>query len=190
MQDHLNKTTIGPQQNVEDLSTIKDGQIISALICMTDITGFARISQSENMETLYKLLQNFALITSKKIEGTAGKIIKYIGDSSLIIFPENSVDEGVNVLLELKNELEGFFKENGYNNKITFSMHFGEVIAGKFPPIDNFDILGDTINIAFMLDRGNYRGRFIITPQVFRKLKPETRKKFHKFTPPVVYLAE
>lgn len=174
---------------MQDLSTIKEGQIISALVCMTDITGFARISQSESMETLYKFLRDFADITSKKIEGTKGKIIKYIGDASLIMFPEDSVDEGVRILLELQNELEDSFKENGYNNKITFSLHFGEVIAGKFPPIDTIDILGDTINIAFMLDRGHYRGRFVITPQVFRKLKPETRKRFHKFTPPVVYLA-
>ncbi|MBN2535203.1 MAG: adenylate/guanylate cyclase domain-containing protein [Spirochaetales bacterium] len=174
---------------MQDLTTVKDGQKISALICMTDIIGFSQISQSQNMEILYKFLKDFASITFKKIERTAGKIIKYIGDSSLIIFPDDSVDEGVQVLLELKDELEGYFKKNGFTNKITFCLHFGEVIAGRFPPFDSIDVLGDTVNIAFMLDRGHYRGGFVITPQVFRKLKPATRKQFHKFTPPVVYLA-
>ena len=50
--------------------------------------------------------------------------------------------------------------------------------------------IGDSVNNAAMLAGKDYRARFVITPQVFRKLKPETRKKFHKFTPPVVYIAE
>jgi hypothetical protein len=30
----------------------------------------------------------------------------------------------------------------------------------------------------------------VISPQAFRKLSPATRKSFHKYTPPVVYVAE
>jgi hypothetical protein len=49
-------------------------------------------------------------------------------------------------------------------------------------------------NIAALMPRSGpsnrYKGRFIITPQVLRKLKPETRKLVHKFTSPVVYILE
>ena len=175
---------------MQNFTTIKDGHKISALICMTDITGFARLSRSEDMETVYTILKDIAVISSKKIEETPGKIIKYIGDAALIIFPDGFVDEGVRVLLDFNAELEGYFKHKGYSNKVTFSLHFGEVILGRLPPFDSLDVFGDTVAIAFMLDRGAHSGRFVISPQVFRKLKPETRKRFHKFTQPVVYLAE
>jgi hypothetical protein len=49
--------------------------------------------------------------------------------------------------------------------------------------------LGEAVNIASMLGRGEHRGRLVISPQVFRKLSPETRKSFRKFTPPIVYVA-
>jgi len=167
-----------------------NGQIISALICMYDLSGFARFSRSVDMKTMYCLLRDVAAITSDNIQHTSGTIIKYIGDAALILFPEESVDEGVRILLVLKQELENHLKKMNYiTRNITFSLHFGEVIMGKLRPFDYMDVFGNTVNTAFLLDRGNYRGKFVISPQVFRKLKPETRKKFHKFTPPIVYLA-
>jgi len=35
-----------------------------------------------------------------------------------------------------------------------------------------------------------WKGRFTISPQLFRKLDAATRKSFHKYTPPVTYLAD
>jgi class 3 adenylate cyclase len=170
-------------------SHITNGQKIHALISVCDITGFARISREKGIEVIFTLMEDFTSLISRKMMNSSGKIIKYIGDSALIMFPENAVDEGVNLLLLLKEEIEAFFIKKGMNNRITFSLHFGEVIAGRFEPFHEIDILGDAVNIAFMIDRGAYRGRFVISPQVFRKLRPDTRKKFHKFTPPIVYLA-
>ena len=87
-------------------------------------------------------------------------------------------------------EIERLFKNKGLGNTLTFSFHFGEMVAGKIPPFETWDFGGEAINIAFSLDRGSYRAQFVITPQVFRKLAPPTRKLFHKHTPPIVYLSE
>jgi class 3 adenylate cyclase len=69
-------------------------------------------------------------------------------------------------------------------------VHFGETAIGPFGGSTELDVMGDSINVAARLGRGEHRGRFIISPQAFRKLKPETRKVFHKHTPPVVYVAD
>jgi hypothetical protein len=66
----------------------------------------------------------------------------------------------------------------------------GPVCLVRLPPVDKPDVLGETVNIAAMAGSSHRPGGFAITPQVFRKLEPETRKAFHKFTPPIVYLAE
>ncbi|MBN1699370.1 MAG: adenylate/guanylate cyclase domain-containing protein [Spirochaetales bacterium] len=175
---------------MKNFSTIPSGQKINTLICTCDVTGFARLSREKGIEAVLCLMNDFTSLVNERIKTSSGSIIKYIGDSALIIFPEDAVDEGVALLLSLKKDIETSFSRRNLRNRITFSLHFGEVIVARFKPFDTIDILGDAVNTAFLIDRGDYRGRFVITPQVFRKLKPETRKKFHKYTPPVVYLAE
>jgi adenylate cyclase len=167
-----------------------DGHKIRALICFTDISGFTGISRSKDPEEAYRILREFAAISTEEVQDTTGCIVKYIGDSSLIVFPEEDADRGVRTLLELKDRLDEILENRGYAQKVGFSLHCGELYVMRLPPFDSFDVVGDAVNIAATLDRGRNRGKLIVSPQVFRKLKPETRKRFHKFTPPVVYTAE
>ncbi|MBU0934792.1 MAG: hypothetical protein KKC64_04185, partial [Spirochaetes bacterium] len=59
-------------------------------------------------------------------------------------------------------------------------------------PLNLPDIIGETVNIAATMGSGgqnSHRNRLILSPEAFRSLGPELRKKFHKFTEPIVYLA-
>lgn len=62
-----------------------------------------------------------------------------------------------------------------------FKAHFGPVMAGPIGIRNDkhLDVFGETVNIAAMLKANG----IAITPQVFRKLEPETRKLFKKHTP-------
>ena len=57
-------------------------------------------------------------------------------------------------------------------------------------PVPGVDIFGEAINTAFTVDRRSHRGRLVISPQAFRRLAPETRKRFHRHTPQIVYVAD
>ena len=171
----------------EDLS---DGQKIDVLVGFYDINRFTAISKTQAPENVASLLKEVGQITTERIPASGGLIVKYIGDACLFAYPDELIDQAMSTLLELKTELERFFEEKGFGNTLTFSLHFGEVIPLKIPPFDTWDIGGHAINIVWSLDRGPYRGQFVITPPVFRKLAPTTRKLFHKHTPPIVYLSE
>jgi class 3 adenylate cyclase len=169
---------------------LSEGQNIDVLVGFYDINRFTAISRTQPPEEVVSLLKEVGRITAKHIPASGGLIIKYIGDACLFTFPDELVNQAMTVLLELKAELERFFKEKGFGNTLTFSLHFGEVVVLKIPPFDTWDIGGHAINIVWSLDRGPYRGQFVITPQAFRKLTPTNRKLFHKHTPPIVYLSE
>ncbi|MAG13853.1 MAG: hypothetical protein CMN78_04590 [Spirochaetales bacterium] len=175
---------------MKDFLRIIDGQKFQSLICFTDVTGFAQTVKALGTEGAVEMLRDLATTIDDHLRPTPGWIVKYIGDASLIVFPDEWVDEGVRTLLSLKQKCDAHLEERELPNKITFAMHFGEIMVIKLPPIEGFDVMGDAVNTTARLEGGRSKGRFVISPQVFRKLKPQTRKSFHKFTPPIVYYGE
>lgn len=180
-------------QSLTDLSKIETRNL---LVCVLDIENFVQLAKSfkksNRAENLFVLLDKLAQITSQNVAQAGGVVIKYIGDSALIVFSEENVDSAVNALYDLKGELESFIETKGFHNKISLSLHFGETAIGYLgkEPYRWLDVIGDTVQLAFSMNGKPFKGRFTITPQVFRKLKSETRKIFHKFTPQIVYIAE
>ncbi len=163
------------------------------LVFMTDLSGFGRLTRSMDLGDQAVLLKDFAKLTWKHISLHKGVLIKYIGDSALGYFPADRVDEGVQALLDMKRDVETNLKIGGTALKIRIGAHYGPFGLASFEPFDQPDLLGETVNIAAMLGSGgqsSHRDRLILTPEAFRKLGPQMRKTFHKFTEPVVYLAE
>ena len=173
---------------MKTFQNLSDGQSIDVLICFTDIVGFTRVAESMDESEVVAMLKNVAQNAAEVIGPSPGIIIKYIGDAMLAMFPDECVDEGVNTMLALKEKQDRFFASMKLDLRITYAAHVGPVTTVLLPPIDNLDIAGRSVNTAASLERGR-GGQFIISTQVFRKLRPETRKRFHKFTPPIVYLA-
>ncbi len=158
-----------------------------ALIAFADLTNFAKLAKGKEPSEIFEILMNMARITTEIIGQSGGQVIKYIGDSVLITFPCDRVDDGITSLISLKEGIDSFFKGEDLPNRIAISVHWGPVIFGKLPPFETPDVFGDVVNIAATLNRGVYHGGFIISTQAFRKLSPGIRKMFSKFTPPVVY---
>jgi adenylate cyclase len=163
------------------------------LVFMTDLSSFGRLTRSMDLVSLAALLKDFAAITWKHIGTHKGTVVKYLGDSALGYFPAENVDEGVQALLDMKRDIETTLKVGNTPLRIRVGAHYGPFALAILPPLDQPDILGETVNIAAMLGSGgqdSHRDRLLLTPEAFRKLSPQLRKVFHKFTEPVVYLAE
>lgn len=176
-----------------DFSKVTTPQKANLLVSFMDIQGFLGIAQKlKDPLDQFSLLSGFARMVIHDVESTSGRVIKFIGDSALVVFPEEAVDQGVKTLLALKARLEGYLSEKGFANRLRITAHFGEVAIGLLGEghCRQLDILGDSVNTAAMLERAGHGGRLVISPQAFRKLSPSTRKLFHRFTPPQVYLAE
>jgi class 3 adenylate cyclase len=175
-----------------DFTRITAAQSATLLIAFIDIQGFRALSQATpDSVALFTLLNGWARNIITETERGEGMVLKFIGDSALIIFPENKVDEGVLTLLSTREKSDAYFQSLGFNNRVRLTAHLGEVAIGMFGTegAQRLDIIGDAVNVAAALGRGEHRSHLIISPQVFRHLASVTRKRFHKFTPPIVYLA-
>ena len=119
---------------------------------------------------------------TSRVEGAGGRVVKFIGDATLAVFPEDHVDRGVETMLALKQEVDDVFSRAGWPCRLVVKMHFGSVVAGDYA--GRFDVLGKNVNAAAMLDSLGVA----LSADAFRKLSPETRKRFKKHTPPITYI--
>ena len=156
------------------------------LIVFVDFTGFAaqstRVEDSEIAETVDAY---YGRVT-ESIESAGGTVVKFIGDATLAVFPEDSVDAGVRALMELKPTLDRFMADRNWECRLTAKVHFGEAIAGEFGPGSNkrFDVIGRAVNTTAMLKTTG----IALSADAFRKLSPDLRKSFKKHTPPITYI--
>ena len=163
------------------------------LVFFTDVSGFTRLAKELELSELVEFMLQFAEITERHVKNAGGIIVKYIGDSALGYFDKDRVDEGINALLAMQEEIEEDFVVKGKKTGLRVGVHYGAFATCALPPVKEPDLIGETINIAAMIGSGGqskHRSRLIISPEAFRKLKPDSRRRFHKYTEPIVYLAE
>ena len=159
------------------------------MVCFTDIAGFTRTAKTLSLGQIAALLKRVSSIISEHVRHTPGQVVKYIGDASLLVFPEEDVDSTTRELLSMKREIEGYFKAHYPDLSITFSAHLGEIIVVRLEPLADLDILGETVNRASLLGNRARGGGFVISRDVHERLSEATRRLFRAAEVEVVYVA-
>ncbi|MCE0497830.1 MAG: adenylate/guanylate cyclase domain-containing protein [Methylacidiphilales bacterium] len=159
---------------------------IQALVACSDLTGYAKLTSKLSEDEIFHFLADYYEFVGDVVAPARGKVIKFMGDAALIFFPEDAADEGIRAMLALQNRGDRFLSERGADCRHHVRIHFGPMCHGLLGTRDDkkTDVLGSTVNTLFMLKAPG----FVLTPEAFRKLTPETRKLFKKHTPPVFYI--
>ena len=157
------------------------------LVAFSDLTRFASFASGQPLDQLFSTLSDYYLRAGDIVEPAGGRIVKFIGDAILIVFPEDLVSTGVQALLRLREEGDAWLAEIGVPCRQTVKCHIGPVYCGPIGTRDRqqFDLFGETVNIAATLKSQG----FAITPQVFRRLDARTRKLLKKQKPPITCTA-
>ena len=156
------------------------------LIVFLDLTRFMAQSQRGDDDDLATTLDGFYQRVTTAVRRSEGRVVKFIGDAALIVYPEVRIDAGVTMLLELKPAIDRYLSERGWESRMNAKVHFGEVVAGPFGDADEqrFDVIGRAVNIAAVLESHGVT----LSSDAFRKLSPALRQQFRKHTPPVTYI--
>lgn len=159
---------------------------MTVLVAFFDLTVFARYARAHSDREIFNFLDDYYGFAGEIIERGGGTVVKFMGDAGLVVFPEDRVDSGVLSLKELKTTGDKWMQHREIPCRHVIKAHFGPVICGPIGTRSDrrFDVFGTTVNTAALLKTSS----FAITPQVFRRLEPETRKLFKKHTPPVTYI--
>ena len=77
-----------------DFTKITRPTTTSLLISFMDIQGFLRIAQVQrDLIMLFELLNGWATIIIDEVERAGGRVVKFIGDACLIVFPGRDADK-------------------------------------------------------------------------------------------------
>jgi class 3 adenylate cyclase len=156
------------------------------LIAFADLTRYQVQTRRVGDAALAEVMNAFYEKVTAPVVAAGGRVVKFIGDAALLVFPEDRVDAGVAALLALKEEVDAWFAGLRWEPRLVVKAHFGAAISGPFgPPGDaRYDVLGHEVNTAATLEGGS----FTLSAQAFRKLGPELRQRFKKHTPAVTYI--
>lgn len=159
---------------------------VPLLVVFTDFTRYAAEAQRREDVELAGVMDGYYQLASTIVSGAGGRIVKFIGDATLAVFPAEAVDRGVLALLELKEAADRFMSQRGWESRLTVKAHFGPVMAGEFGAASDrrFDIIGKTVNVTARLESGGVA----LSVEAFRQLGPDVRQRFKKHTPPVTYI--
>jgi class 3 adenylate cyclase len=111
------------------------------------------------------------------IAAAGGRVIKFIGDATLLVFSEKLADAGVRAILNLIEFEDDLMEKKGWDCRLQAKAHFGSVIAGEFGSDDDrrYDILGKAVNATARL---KHVGAVTLSASAYRKLSPELQGKF------------
>ena len=159
---------------------------VSLLVAFTDFTRFAVQTERLDDVEVARVMQTYYELAGRTIASAGGRVVKFIGDATLAVFPVEDVDRGVLALLELKEAADGLMADRGWESRLTVKAHFGPVVAGHFGVASDtrYDILGKTVNVTARLEASGVA----LSVEAFRQLGPDVRQRFKKHTPPVTYI--
>jgi len=137
-------------------------------------------------EEIFRFLDSYYEFVGDTVASGKGRVVKFMGDASFMVFPETHADDGVRTLLTLHDEGNKLLAKLGFGCRHHIRAHFGPAWHGELGARGEkrFDVVGSTVNTMFLLKTSV----FAITPEAFRKLNGETRKLFKKHSLPVAYI--
>lgn len=159
------------------------------LVAFTDLENYLAISRKLDGQATFSLINSIDRLIADTIEAAGGYFVKNLGDGSLLIFDGSQADAGIRALLDTKAAVEALLRSMGFANRLRVSAHVGEVLVGPSEPHGQLDVFGETVNRAALVGSGAYRGELVLSPEAFRSLRPETRKRFARHIREVVYRA-
>ena len=153
------------------------------LIGFYDLTGYQRYAEKTDAVELLGLMAGYFVLTGTILREAGGYLVKTMGDAGLAVFPAERTDAGVLAFREIRRQGNAWLTERGYPAHVYIKLHVGRVAVGRVGDI--VDVYGKVVNTAAVLASKG----LAMTPDVFRRLTPETRQLFKKHTPPISYIA-
>mgnify|MGYP001161500561 FL=1 len=149
-----------------DVEKIEGEYFSSATVLFSDFVGFTKKTEELDPGQLIEILDSFFSGFDKIMERFSIKKIKTIGDAYMAVggIPDlnsDHADRTVQAAIEMINYVRGInFQQQALGNEpweIRIGVHTGPIIAGKTS--SEFDIWGDSVNIAARLENSGDRMR-------------------------------
>jgi class 3 adenylate cyclase len=142
-------------------------------ILFSDIVGFTQMAEKMPGEVLIALLDSFFREIDDLIVKFQGTKIKTIGDAYMVVFGapvelENHAAMAVKAGLALSEMVSSFAVRNNQDIQLRIGIHTGRVMGGVVGRERmQFDVFGDTVNIASRFESSGEKGRVNISHETY-----------------------
>ena len=169
-----------PQNAVDELQrtgNAKSQKYEMVTVLFSDIQGFTKIAATTNPEELIKYLNELFVSFDNIISKYNIEKIKTIGDAYMCAggMPNRDATNPVEVVLagiEMQKALDDLNKTHDLKMKMRVGIHTGPVVAGIVGAQKiEYDIWGDTVNIASRMESHGEVGRVNISEETYRHVK-------------------
>jgi adenylate cyclase len=149
-----------------------------------DLSGFLRATRGFDDARLADVVDHVYLAIGAAVASSGGRVVKYLGDGALVVWPRDRADAAVEATLRLRDELAASLPGIGVRSDLVARIHYGEVMAGEYGPDKGFDIIGADVFTTFRLPART----LAVSAEAFRRLGTDLRARLQKHTEPVVYI--
>ena len=153
------------------------GEIIHAVIWYCDLRGFTALSETEPLEDVIALLNDYFDRMAEPVVARGGEILKFIGDAMLAIFPceaneralceacDGAVTAAEAALANVETLNRARTAQGKPPVRCGVAVHVGKVMYGNIGAADRLDftVIGPAVNLVSRLDQlGTELGQAIV----------------------------
>lgn len=134
------------------------------VLALTCVPGSTAACAAQGDARTVALLSDYYALVADAAAGSGGRVIKVIGDGTLVTFPTARAREAVAALRSLQVRATSLWRGFDAGCRVEVKVGAGEIVCGLFGPPgeERPDVYGDALNRLFK----SPWGEFTLTPEV------------------------
>ena len=126
------------------------------VLVLVDLAGYAKAFTEHDDATMAAFTQAYYGVCAEVLEGAGGRIVKFVGDACLTVFPVDQATVAVEAVRSLDGHVAALAAERGIPVAMGANLHLGEVMEGLFGPEGHarYDVIGAAMNDTARMGRG------------------------------------
>jgi adenylate cyclase len=159
-------------------SSVTRNEHIQATVIFVDICAFTSIAETQPVNNVVKLLNQYFDIIVQEIIDQKGHVDKFIGDAVMAVFRGDfHLERAVQASLAIRKQIESLGKDEDINfyPKVSTGLNSGDLISGNIGATTlrrlDYTVIGDVVNTAQRLQSAAKPGQIIINETIYERIK-------------------
>lgn len=154
------------------------------VVVVIDLARFVHAVRGLGAGQIAALVDRYYRDVDEPITTAGGRIVKFLGDAVLAVFPPDRAADAVAAVRSLDAVVRRLCDEHGVDLQLGANIHLSTVAEGQFGADGRYDVMGAGVNHAFRMGAGP---GIRISEPVYRKLPNDVRGGWDKHQPPPTY---
>ena len=152
-------------------------QLVAAMV---DLARFTQAVAGMDSVAIAEVIDRFYTEASAVVTGHGGRVVKYLGDGCLVVFPADRGIDAVDAVQRLARRVDVLGVQMGLELEMGANVHLCTVAEGQFGEDGVYDIVGPGVIHTFRMGAGS---GIRISEPIYRKLPSDRRGEWVRTSP-------